>query len=92
MESAELARWVAEKGKASSARHVGTLVTLALPGLGLEKLRGEPTDIAGPPGAEYWKLEPYGDKWAKVREEFTLALSLGALADADVRLYVVRHE
>jgi type VI secretion system protein ImpJ len=92
MESQELVRWVAEKAKASSVRNIGKLVTLALPGLKLERLPGEPIRISGLPGAEFFKVEPYGDKWTHVREEYSFALSLGALTDADVRLYVVTPE
>ena len=41
-------------------------------------------------GFEYFKLEPHGAQWQKVREDFSFALSLGKLESADVRLYVVQ--
>jgi predicted component of type VI protein secretion system len=61
-------------------------------GLRLERLPAAPTEIAGRAGYEYFKLEPHGPQWSKVREEFSFALSLGKLENADVRLYVVAHE
>jgi hypothetical protein len=54
-----------------------------------QDLPGMPSDVAGPPGAEYFKVDPHGDRWAKVRDEFSFAVSLGPLADADVRLFIV---
>jgi type VI secretion system protein ImpJ len=89
MESKELVSWVAQKGKAGSAAQISQLLMFNVPGVPLEHLPGMPSDVAGPPGAEYFKIDPHGDRWGKVRDEFSFALSLGPLADADVRLFIV---
>ena len=89
MDSEELVQWLDEKAKAGSARSIPGMVTIALPGLRLQHLPGPPTTISGPAGAEFWKVEPHGPPWSKVREEFTFAVSLGPLTDADLRLFVV---
>jgi len=90
--SAELNEWVVKHGKSGSHKGVKTLVMLNLDGLRLEHLPGAPTDIAGPAGFEYYKIEPHGPQWTKVREEFTFSVSLGKLENADVRLYIVSGE
>jgi predicted component of type VI protein secretion system len=89
MESTQLIDWVMRNGKLASPTHLAMFVERALPGIKIERLAGQPHDIAGPPGAEYFKLEPYGDQWTEVTRQSTLALSLAALTDADVRLYIV---
>jgi type VI secretion system protein ImpJ len=92
MDSKELTQFVVDHGKAGSRSGVATLVMLNTKGLRLEHLPAAPTEIAGPAGLEYFKLEPHGAQWSKVREDFNLALSLGRLEDAEVRLYVVAPE
>ncbi len=89
MESKELVSWVAQKGKAGSVAQIGQLLMFNVPGVPLEHLPGMPSDVAGPAGAEYFKIDSHGDRWGKVRDEFSFALSLGPLADADVRLFIV---
>jgi type VI secretion system protein ImpJ len=90
MDSQELRQLVAEHGKASSKSGVTFLEEFKVSGLRIEQLLAAPTEIAGPPGFEYFKLDPHGDHWNKIRDEFTFALSLGKLESADARLYVVR--
>jgi type VI secretion system protein ImpJ len=92
MDSAELASLVVEHGKASSRSGVQPLVMLNTQGLRLEQLPAAPTEIGVRPGYEYFKVEPHGAQWNKVREDFSFALNLGKLEDADVRLYVVVPE
>jgi len=92
MDSQELNELVVQHGKAGSRTGVPTLEMLKLQGLRLEQLVAAPTEIAGPPGFQYYKVEPHGAQWTKVREEFGFAVSLGKLENADVRLYVVVPE
>lgn len=90
MDSKELAQLVVEHGKAGSRSGVATLVMLNTKGLRLEHLPAAPTEIASEAGFEYFKLEPHGAQWQKVREDFSFALSLGRLESGDVRLYIVQ--
>jgi type VI secretion system protein ImpJ len=92
LDSKELVKLVQTEGKASSARNASQLADHFLPGLSLEPLHAEPTTISGPPGAVYFKVEPHGDRWAKVCSELTFALSLERLRSADVRLYIVSRK
>jgi type VI secretion system protein ImpJ len=89
IDAKELARWVVEEGKASSRSGVPPLVMLNTAGLRLEHLAGNPTEIATLAGYQYFKVDPRGQQWAKVREEFSFGLSLGKLEHAEARLYVV---
>lgn len=92
VDSEELVRLVVDQGKASSKEGVTPLVLLNTKGLRIEHLPAAPTEIAARAGYEYFRLEPHGPQWGKVREEFSLALHLGKLENADVRLYVVAPE
>ena len=92
LDSKELNQWVVEHGKAGSRSGVKTLVMLNVEGLRLEHLPGAPTEIAAPAGFEFYKVEPHGAQWSKVKDDFTFALSLGKLENAEVRLYVVTSE
>ena len=92
MDAKELGQWVVDHGKASSLKGVATLVMLNVTGLRVEHLPGCPTEIAARTGYEYFKVEPHGTQWNKVKEEFTFAMSLGKLEDADISLYVVTPE
>jgi type VI secretion system protein ImpJ len=85
----QLAGHVAEYGKAGSCRGVPPLVMLNTKGLRLEHMPAAPTEIAARAGYEYFKLDPHGPGWSKVKEEYCFALSLGKLENADVYLYVV---
>ncbi len=89
MDSKQLAQHVAEFGKASSCRGVPPLVMLNTKGLRLEHMPAAPTEIAARAGFEYFKVDPHGQGWSKVKDEFCFGLSLGKLENADVRLYVV---
>jgi len=89
MDSQELASMVVEHGKASSIKGVQTLVMLNVSGLRMEALPGMPTEIDGRSDHQYFKIEPHGTQWKKVSEEFTCALNLGKLENANVSLYVV---
>lgn len=92
LDSEELRQLVVEHGKAGSRSGVATLVMLNTKGLRLERLPAAPTEIAGRAGFEYYKVEPHGAQWQKVREDFSFAISLGKLESADVRLYIVTPE
>ncbi len=89
LDSEELNQWVVDHGKAGSRTGVKTLVMLNVEGLRLEHLPGAPTEIAAPAGFEFYKVEPHGAQWSKVKEDFSFALSLGKLENAEIRLYVV---
>lgn len=92
LDSQELNQLVVEHGKAGSRSGVATLVMLNTKGLRLEHLPAAPTEIASRAGFEYYKVEPHGQQWQKVREDFNFGLSLGKLESADVRLYIVTPE
>jgi predicted component of type VI protein secretion system len=61
-------------------------------GLKIEHLPGAPTEIAARAGYEYFKLDAHGPQWKKVRDEFTFAISVGKMENADIRLYIVLPE
>ena len=92
MDSKALAEFVGEHGKASSPTGITPLLMLARPGLRLEHLPAPPTEIAARTGFEYFKVDPHGPQWSKVREEYAFALNLEKLEHAEVRLYVVTGE
>jgi type VI secretion system protein ImpJ len=92
LDAKELTQWVVDHGKAGSRNGVKTLVMLNVEGLRLEHLPGAPTEIAAPAGFEFYKVEPHGAQWSKVKDDFNFALSLGKLENAEVRLYVVAPE
>lgn len=89
----ELLEHVKQTGKVASAEWITTKISQNLAGLPLEQLPGAPTDIAAEPGFEFWRLELRGKENEKdckrVRDSGSVAVSLGNLKDADVRLYVV---
>jgi type VI secretion system protein ImpJ len=92
LDAKELARWVVEEGKASSRPGLAPLVMLNTKGLRIEHLAGPPTEIAARTGFEYFKVDPHGPQWPKVKDDFSFALSLGKLENAEARLYVVVPE
>ncbi len=92
IDAKELGELVVKHGKASSRSGVVPLVMLNVAGLRIEALPAAPTDIAGETGFQYFRVEPHGKEWTKVREEGGFALSLGKLEQAAVRLYVVKPE
>jgi type VI secretion system ImpJ/VasE family protein len=79
-------------GKASSITGVKTLEMLNRAGLKLERMAGAPTEIAARAGYEYFKIDAGGPQWKRVKEEFTFAISVGKLENAELRLYVVLPE
>jgi type VI secretion system protein ImpJ len=92
MDAKELAALVVDHGKAGSRTAVATMVLLNVKGLRLEHMPAAPTEIAARAGYEHFKIDPHGNNWNKVREEFSFALNLAKLENADVRLYVVTSE
>ncbi len=88
IELKELSDLVAQHGKASSLKGVTPLVKFNLPGLPIERLPGPPTEIEAMAGFTYFKLDARGREWPKVRDEFSFALHLGKLTNANVVLYV----
>jgi type VI secretion system protein ImpJ len=92
LDAKQLADMVVNHGKASSRTGVTPLVMLNVAGLRIEGLPGAPTEVAAETGFQYFRVEPHGKEWSKVREEGTFALSLGKLEEATVRLYVVRPQ
>jgi type VI secretion system protein ImpJ len=89
MDSKDLVQLVVQHGAASSRSGATTLVMLRKTGLRLEHLQGAPVEIPTQAGFEYFKLEPHGPEWKKVREEFSFAIALSKLESAEVNLYVV---
>jgi type VI secretion system protein ImpJ len=92
IEAQELVELVRALGKCAAVDELASIKMLNLAGLKLEPLPAAPTEIAARLGFQYWKIEPHGKLWNRVREDCTLALSLGKLEGADVRLYVVSAE
>jgi type VI secretion system protein ImpJ len=88
----ELVRLLHDQAKASSITGVKTLEMLNRAGLSLEKMPGAPTEIAARAGYEYFKIDSGGPQWKRVKEEFTFAISVGKLENAELRLYVVLPE
>jgi type VI secretion system protein ImpJ len=92
IDAQELVSLVREFGKCAARDELPSITMMNLAGLRLEPLPAAPTEIAARVGFQYWKLEPHGKLWNRVRDDCTLALSLGKLEGADVRLYVVSAE
>jgi len=92
MDAKEMAELVVNHGKAGSRTAVATFVLLNVKGLRVEHMPAPPTEIAARAGYEHFKVDPHGNHWSKVREEYTFAINLGKLENADVRLYVVTSE
>jgi len=92
IEMQQLGEQVVAHGKASSVRGVGPIVKFNVPGLALERLPGPPTEIEAMAGYLYFRVDPHGKEWAKVREEYSFALHLGKLENASVCLYAVLAE
>ena len=88
----ELTTLLHEQAKASSITGVKTLEMLNRAGLKLEKLPGAPTEIAARAGYEYFKIDTGGPQWKRVKEDFSFAVSVGKLENAEMRLYVVLPE
>ncbi|MFT5442478.1 MAG: type VI secretion system protein ImpJ [Myxococcota bacterium] len=91
IETDELISMVAETGKAASIDELGSILMMNLNGLKIDHLPGAPTEIASKTGYEYFKIESHGPAWARVKNEFSFAVSIGNLESADVSLYVVAH-
>jgi type VI secretion system protein ImpJ len=92
IEVAELINLMKGQAKAGSITGVKTLEMLNRAGLKIEHLPGAPTEIAARAGYEYFKVDAHGPQWKKVRDEFTFAVSVGKMENADIRLYVVLPE
>ena len=89
LESQELVKRVVDEGKAGSQGNVKVAMRMNIAGLAIEHMAAAPTEIAARAGYEYFKLDPHSTKWNKVKEDFSLALSIPKVESADVRLYVV---
>ena len=89
----ELLEHVKQAAKVASEQWITIMIRDNLSGLPIEPLPGAPTDIAAETGFEFWRLELRGKEnekgYARVRDSGSLAVSLGNLRDADVRLYIV---
>jgi type VI secretion system protein ImpJ len=89
----ELIEHVKQTAKVESAEWISIMIRDNLAGLPLEQLPGQPTEIEADSGFEFWRVEMRGKdserKYKHIRDSGSLALSLGSLKDADVRLYVV---
>ncbi len=92
IETEQLISLVAETGKAASIDELGSILMMNLAGLDIDHLPGAPTEIASKTGYEYFKVDSHGPKWNRVKSEFSFALNLGNLENADVSLYVVSHK
>lgn len=89
LEDEDLARRVQEEGKAGSRGSARVAVMTKTEGLKIERLPQPPTEIAARQGFLYFRIDPKSPKWAKVKDDFTFALSIPNLESADARLYVV---
>lgn len=88
LEVAKLTELV-ENGKLASRGGIRFVVDKALPGIAIEHLAGAPSDVESLPGYEYFRVEPHGAEWSRVREQYTLAAHLAGLDErASVRLLV----
>jgi type VI secretion system protein ImpJ len=92
IETQELINLVAEAAKAASIDELGSILMMNLDGLAIDHLPGAPTEIAAKTGYEYFRVDSHGPTWNRVKSEFTFALSLGNVENADVSLYIVSHE
>jgi type VI secretion system protein ImpJ len=92
IDSQELVKLVSESAKCAARDELQMINMMHLSGLRLEHLAAAPSEIAARVGFEYWKVEPHGRLWSKVRSDGSLGLSIGRLEGADVRLYVVGAE
>ncbi len=95
IDAEELGKMLVEYGKAGSSSGVAMMELMKVQGLRLEQLPGAPTEIAARHGFLYFKVDPYslkGQPWEDIRKEFTFALNLGKLENAEVLLYVVAEE
>jgi type VI secretion system protein ImpJ len=92
IDSQELVKLVSESAKCAARDELQTINKMNLSGLRLEHLPAAPSEIAARVGFEYWKVEPHGRLWSRVRSEGSLGLSISRLEGADVRLYVVATE
>lgn len=90
LDAKELADLVVSQGKAGSRESVKNLALLNVKGLRIEHMPAAPTEIAARAGYEYFRVDPHGSQWSKVREEFAFGINLGKLEGADARLYVVQ--
>ncbi len=89
IEASELAKRVVDEGKAGSVGNVKIAMRMNVAGLPIEHMSAAPTEIAARAGYQYFIVDPNHPKWGKVREDFSLALSIPKLESADVRFYVV---
>ena len=92
IETQALVDLVAESAKAASIEELGSVLMMNLDGLKIDHMPGAPTEIASKTGYEYFRVDSHGPKWNRIQNEYSFALSLGNLENADVSLYVVSHE
>lgn len=92
VETSEVVDLLHQQAKASSITGVKTLEMLNRAGLKVEHMAGAPTEIAARAGYEYFKIDAGGPQWKRVKEDFTFAISVGKLENAEMRLYVVLPE
>lgn len=92
IDSRALVGLVKEHARAGSATGVKELDLLNRGGLGIEHMAGAPTEIASRAGYEYFKVVAGGPQWKKVREEFSFAIKVSEMEEANVFLYVVQPE
>jgi len=78
--------------KCSAVDGLDYLRNFNLSGLRLDPLPAAPSEIVSTLGFQYWRVEANDPLWAKVRASGNLALFLGRLEAADVRLYVVESK
>ena len=91
IDAKELAELVVNHGKAGSRTAVATFVLLNVKGLRIEHMPAPPTEIAARAGYEHFKVDPHGNHWNKVREEYTFAINLGTVTKLHRRTAIVAH-
>jgi len=92
MDAKELAKWVADTGRAGSIQNLNFMRITNQAGLPIEHLPGPPTEISGRIGFEYFRIETRHERWDKVTSDYNFGIDLGQLEGADVRLYFVSPE
>jgi len=88
IEAKDLEKRVIEQSHASSIGEIRFAVKNNVRLISIERLPGAPSEIESMAGYLYFRIEPRGRQWDRVRHDFSFALHLGPLQNANVFLYV----
>jgi len=95
LEKPELVRLVTSEAKLGALSHLEFMVKMAVRGASVEHLQAPPIDVGPKPGFEFFRIDARsggGAIWKRIADEASFGLSLGAVQDADVRLFIVTPE